>query len=80
MNRRSSAPAHPRVAANGTATPTDCLASTHEVFNQSPPLEDYDSYRGDTALCEAVRRHGAGWAEEELSEHGRRCTRPEVLE
>lgn len=48
----------------------DHLAQTHEVFNQSRPLLDYNAYDGDTALREAVRRHGAGWAEESLSGHG----------
>ena len=48
----------------------DHLAHTHEVFNQSPPLVDYNAYDGDTALREAVLRHGAGWAEDSLSAHG----------
>ena len=39
---------------------------THEVLNQSLPLEDYNAYTGDAALRESVRRHGAGWAEVEL--------------
>ena len=46
------------------------LAQTHEVFNQSHPLEDYNAYDQDTALREAVRRHGAAWAEDSLSAHG----------
>ena len=42
----------------------DPLAQTHEVFNQARALENYNAYDSDTALREAVRRHGAGWAEE----------------
>ena len=48
----------------------DHLAHTHEVFNQSRPLVDYNAYDGDTALREAVQRHGAAWAEDSLSDHG----------
>jgi putative acyl-CoA dehydrogenase len=48
----------------------DHLAQTHEVFNQSRPLVNYNAYESDTALRDAVRRHGAGWAEESLCAHG----------
>lgn len=43
---------------------------THTVFNQSKDLVDYNSYDADTALKEAVGRHGAGWAHEELHAYG----------
>ena len=46
------------------------LAQTHEVFNQSRPLVDYNAYDSDTALRAAVQRHGAAWAEASLSAHG----------
>jgi putative acyl-CoA dehydrogenase len=39
---------------------------THEVFNQSPPLEGYDVFGADQTLCEAVDREGAAWARPEL--------------
>jgi len=48
----------------------DHLADTHEVLNQSTPLEDYNAYATDTALREGVQRHGAGWAEASLSDYG----------
>src|SRR2546421_2504053 len=32
--------------------------STHDVVNQTPPLEAYDVYGADTVLCEAVARAG----------------------
>jgi putative acyl-CoA dehydrogenase len=44
--------------------------ATHEVFNQSSPLEDYNVFDADTVLAEAVRREGAGWAEERCRELG----------
>lgn len=58
----------------------DPLAQTHEVFNQARALEDYNAYDNDTALREAVRRHGAGWAEEKLSAHGAKTGSAEVIE
>lgn len=54
--------------------------TTHEVFNQPAPLADYDAYAGDTALKDAVRRHGAGWAEPLLHRHGFRTGSHEVIE
>ncbi len=58
----------------------DALASTHEVFNQAPPLENYDAFTGDTALREAVIREGGDWGLDDLSRYGRETTRPEVIE
>ncbi len=58
----------------------DHLAQTHEVFNQSPALADYNAYQGDTALGEAVRRHGAGWAEPSLAAHGEVTGSARVIE
>ncbi len=44
--------------------PTERLRrATHEVLNQSPPLADYNLFREDRALVEALRREGGGWAE-----------------
>jgi putative acyl-CoA dehydrogenase len=37
--------------------------STHEVFNQSVPLEGYNVFSADRALVEGLERSGAGWAE-----------------
>jgi putative acyl-CoA dehydrogenase len=43
---------------------------THEVANQPPPLVDYNVFDTDCVLVEAVRREGAEWAEERISEVG----------
>ncbi|MBU0656131.1 MAG: isovaleryl-CoA dehydrogenase [Gammaproteobacteria bacterium] len=56
------------------------LAATHQVFNQTPPLENYNPYDGDPALQEAVQREGAGWAEDSIRAHGARCGSAEVIE
>jgi putative acyl-CoA dehydrogenase len=63
---------------NSTGTPTP--GETHEVFNQPPPLEEYNLFAGDDALREGARREGAGWALEDLDRYGRECGRPEVIE
>ncbi|MGH8222380.1 MAG: DNA alkylation response protein, partial [Woeseiaceae bacterium] len=44
----------------------------HDVLNQSSPLEDYDSFASDRALCDAVEREGGGWAAQRLSDAGRK--------
>jgi len=44
--------------------------ATHEVFNQSPPLENYNSFAADTALVEALRREGGEWAEDRARDAG----------
>jgi putative acyl-CoA dehydrogenase len=45
-------------------------SGTHAIFNQTPPLTDYNLFASDTALQEAVLREGAGWATPELHEAG----------
>ena len=58
----------------------ETLGSTHEVLNQAGDLQDYNAYDTDDALREAVQRHGAGWAEAALSEHGAKTGSAEVIE
>ncbi|ANK82234.1 MAG: DNA alkylation response protein [Rhizobiales bacterium NRL2] len=54
--------------------------TTHEVSNQPPPLEDYNLYRSDAALREALNRHGAGWAEAHVDAMGEELGRAETFE
>jgi putative acyl-CoA dehydrogenase len=42
-------------------------SGTHTVFNQTPPLTDYNLFASDMALQEAVQREGASWAASELT-------------
>ena len=67
---------------NSTPTPVhfDDSTETHQVLNQSRPLEGYNSYTGDTALREAVERHGALWAQADLVAHGERCGSADVYQ
>jgi putative acyl-CoA dehydrogenase len=44
---------------------------THEVFNQTPPLEGVDVFSSNLPLVEALRREGGGWAAERAAELGR---------
>lgn len=43
---------------------------THEVFNQPPPLENYNVFLADPTLVESIDREGASWARDELAELG----------
>ena len=56
------------------------LADTHEVINTGSELADYNMYRQDTALVEAVNREGAAWADTALDEFGRLTGSAENLE
>jgi putative acyl-CoA dehydrogenase len=60
--------------------PADAPSSTHDVFNQPPPLEAYNLFGGDRALAEAVAREGAGWAADDLAAYGATLGAPEILE
>ena len=46
------------------------MPPTHEVFNQPPALTGYD-VADDPAMLAALRREGAGWAEDGIRELGR---------
>ena len=45
-------------------------SATHPIFNQTPPLAEYNLFASDRALQEAVQREGAGWAAPELLDAG----------
>lgn len=44
--------------------------SADEVFNQPPPLEDYNLFEHDTPLKEALNREGGAWAESQVTAFG----------
>jgi putative acyl-CoA dehydrogenase len=71
---RSAAEAEPLGPAcfNGGKTPRQepLMPPTHGVLNQPPALAGYDVAR-DPTMREALRREGAGWAEDDISELGR---------
>jgi putative acyl-CoA dehydrogenase len=54
-------------------------AATHEVQNQAPPLENYNTFETDRVLVEATRREGGDWAEERLREMGAEAGRTETI-
>jgi putative acyl-CoA dehydrogenase len=53
---------------------------THEVLNQSPPLEDCNLFTLDRPLAEALERDGAGWAAPLLKEFGKLVGSREVVQ
>ena len=53
---------------------------THQVFNQAAPFADVNLFACDTALIDAVRREGAGWAQAALESLGARLGSAEVLD
>ncbi|WP_298726965.1 isovaleryl-CoA dehydrogenase [uncultured Ferrovibrio sp.] len=53
---------------------------THEVFNQTPALEDYNLFTTDRALMDAAESNGAGWAKDRLSAYGAKLGSAEVIE
>ena len=52
---------------------------THEVFNQPPPLVDYDLAYTDPVLVDAMAREGAAWAIPQVEAYGRRMASEEVI-
>ncbi len=55
------------------------MSATHEVFNQSTPLEDVNLFEIDLPLQEALKREGGAWAADRVSEFGQICGTREVL-
>ncbi|MDF1780231.1 MAG: acyl-CoA dehydrogenase family protein [Alcanivoracaceae bacterium] len=58
----------------------DAMSSTHDVFNQTPALENYNAYSGDDALKDAVVREGADWAKKEIEQFGKITGSASVIE
>jgi putative acyl-CoA dehydrogenase len=53
--------------------------STHDVFNQAPPLAPYNVFDADIALREAVEREGGGWGVDRLRDAGELAGSPEAI-
>lgn len=56
------------------------LADTHSLTNLSNELCDYNMFAQDTALVAAVRREGARWAEDSLTDFGKLTGSAQYLE
>lgn len=54
--------------------------ATHEVFNQSPPLEDYNLFTSDKVLSETVEREGGAAARVSLAAFGAKIGTAEVID
>jgi putative acyl-CoA dehydrogenase len=53
--------------------------SPEAVFNQPPPLENYNLFESDCALKEAVSREGGGWIDAEARKLGELLGKPETI-
>ena len=62
------------------APQTEPLTATHEVFNQPPPLVDYNLFGSDRVLGEAVAREAGAWAASELTRLGATLGQRETIE
>ncbi len=51
----------------------------HDVFNQPPPLVNYNLFSTDRALRDAVKREGAGWAWDRIEAYGARLGTAEAI-
>ncbi|MFT3926120.1 MAG: acyl-CoA dehydrogenase family protein [Myxococcales bacterium] len=49
---------------------TSYVQTTHEVFNQPTPRQDFDAFANDAALVEGVRREAPEWVEARVSPYG----------
>jgi putative acyl-CoA dehydrogenase len=49
----------------------DSSWQTHEVFNQTPPLEGVDVFSSNLPLVEALQREGGGWAAQRAATLGK---------
>jgi putative acyl-CoA dehydrogenase len=56
------------------------MASTHDVLNQPPALENYNLYQVDRALQEAVMRGQAQWAQDDIQAMGALAGKAETIE
>ena len=54
--------------------------ATHEVFNQSPPLENYNLFTSDEVLVETVEREGGGDAMPSLMAFGGKIGTAEIID
>ncbi len=53
--------------------------SPDAVFNQPPPLENYNLFDSDCALKEAVARNGGGWIDADARKFGELLGKPETI-
>ncbi|MBV9673269.1 MAG: isovaleryl-CoA dehydrogenase [Verrucomicrobia bacterium] len=56
------------------------VPSPEAVFNQPPPLENYNLFESDCALKEAVNRNGGDWIDAHAREFGELLGKPETIE
>src|ERR671914_2988222 len=60
-------------------TPEWATRPPDAIFNQPPPLEDYNLFEHDTPLREALQREGGGWIEPQAQVFGALLGKAETL-
>src|SRR5262245_4466108 len=65
--------------AQGEGRRRDILCLMSDALNQPPPFEDVNLFTADPALVEALRREGAGWAEERVRAFGEIAGRRQTI-
>ncbi|HUA12274.1 MAG TPA: acyl-CoA dehydrogenase family protein [Solirubrobacteraceae bacterium] len=63
-----------------TTRATRRAGATHEVFNQAPPLADYNPFDADAALGEALAREGGSWGVDRVRDLAALTASSEALE
>jgi putative acyl-CoA dehydrogenase len=62
-----------------SSNPMGVTHSPEAVFNQPPPLENYNLFDSDCALKEAVHREGGGWIDAQARRLGELLGKPETI-
>src|SRR5246127_4112847 len=62
-----------------SSNPMGATYSPEAVFNQPPPLDNYNLFDSDCALKEAVHREGGGWIDAEARRLGELLGKPEII-
>lgn len=58
----------------------ESMSQTHEVLNQTPPLENYNLFARNIPLQEALEREGAAYAKQWMTERGAELGSAEMIE
>ncbi|MGM0562978.1 MAG: acyl-CoA dehydrogenase family protein [Pseudomonadota bacterium] len=56
------------------------ISETHEVFNQPPKLEHFNTFEQDQPLVDALRHAGGSWGEQQVADFGALLGKPEWIE
>jgi len=75
----SPSPAHLKKSDIDFTPSNQYWAETHAIKNMPSVLENYNTYKQDQALIDAVGANGGGWSEDDLSRFGSLCGSEELI-